>query len=567
MEAEAISFSTMTYLLGGIGLFLLGVHMLTEGLKIAAGRALKSILISSTQTHFRALVSGFTITSMVQSSSAVTVATIGFVNAGLLTLRQAVVVIFGSNIGSTMTGWLVALLGFRVDIEQLALPAVGIGTFLYLFSRNDQRAGYGQAVAGFGILFLGIDLLKSSFTNLDGVFDPQLLTSTGLEHLILFAAFGFLMTVLMQSSGAAMAITITAAASGAIPLEVAATIIIGANLGTTSTAAIAAIGATPNARRVAASHVLFNLITGAVAIITLPLWLWSIHHLGQIMEGSADIATLLALFHTLFNILGVLLMWPFTEKMVHFLQGRFKAAEEEESNPRYLDATLVSAPELAQHALHKEVSRIAALARRVAEDAISTEASTSRRLRHDREVMIRLTEAVGKFSARMRQEHLPEALANVLPSALGASRYFIDVADLAQWIDLAQAVSMPPLPPELEEELARFKSQAVTLLESTGSNDGKPDIELCDKATADLHSSYNGLKSKLLRAGTAGDLPVRHVVELIELMKMIDRMGKQMTKGCSELAAFAGASITPESNPEKPPEAPSEAADSPADQP
>lgn len=541
----------MTYLLGGIGLFLLGVHMMTEGLKIAAGRALRNILANSTQTRLRALASGCAITSVVQSSSAVTVATIGFVNAGLLSLSQAVFVIFGSNVGTTMTGWLVALLGFRIDIELLALPAIGIGSLFYLFSRDDQRAGYGGAVTGFGVLFLGIDLLKSSFTNLEGVLDPQLLTATGLEHLILFAAFGFLMTVLMQSSSAAMAVTITAAGSGAIPLEAAATMVIGANLGTTSTAAIAAIGATPNARRVAASHVLFNLITGAVAIITLPLWLWSIHRLGELMEGGTDIATLLALFHTVFNILGVMLMWPITARMVDYLKGRFRAAEEEESNPRYLDATLVSAPELAHHALQKEVSRIAALARRVAEDAISTEASTSRRLQRDREVMIRLTEEVGKFSAKLRKEHLPEALANLLPNALGASRYFIDVADLAQWIDQAQATAAPALTPKLQEELTQFRKQVVTLLECTGSNDGKPDIGQCDKTTKELHAQYNALKAKLLKAGTAGDVPVRHVVEIVELMKMTDRMAKQMTKGCNELAAFAGVEVIPESSEEK----------------
>lgn len=565
MDTGYSTFTILTYLLGGIGLFLLGVHMMTEGLKIAAGRALKNILSNSTQTPLRALASGTAITSLVQSSSAVTVATIGFVNAGLLNLSQAVFVIFGSNVGTTMTGWLVALLGFRINIEMLSLPAIGIGAFFYLFSRNDKRAGYGGALTGFGVLFMGIDLLKSSFANLEGVFDPQLLASTGLEHLVLFAAFGFLMTVLMQSSSAAMAITITAAGSGAIPLEAAATMVIGANLGTTSTAAIAAIGATPNARRVAASHVLFNLFTGAVAIITLPIWLWSIHRLGEIMEGGSDIATLLALFHTLFNILGVMLMWPVTARMVAFLKDRFRAAEEEESNPRYLDSTLVSAPDLAHHALYKEVSRIAALARRVAEDAISTEASTSRRLKREREIMISLTEEVGKFSAKLRKEHLPEALANLLPNALGASRYFIDVADLAQWIDKAQAATAPSLPPELQEEIAAFRKQAVALLECTATSEGKPVVEQCDKTTKELHDQYNTLKAKLLKAGTAGDVPVRHVVEIVELMKMTDRMAKQMTKGYNELAAFAGADFTELKNIEEQPatsESPTEKSDS-----
>ena len=157
-----MSASTIASLLGGIGLFLLGMRLLTDGLKTAAGRALRGILARSTGTRLRGVLSGALITSVVQSSSAVTVATIGFVNAGILTLLQAVAVIYGSNVGTTATGWIVAIVGIHVNIKALALPAVGAGMLLGLFGRGDRLRAAGQALAGFGVFFLGIDVLRAA---------------------------------------------------------------------------------------------------------------------------------------------------------------------------------------------------------------------------------------------------------------------------------------------------------------------------------------------------------------------------------------------------------------------
>src|SRR3990167_8062507 len=199
---------------------------------------------------------------MVQSSSAVTVAVIGFTNAGLLGLAPALWVLFGANVGTTMTGWIVALVGLKFKIELLALPLVGAGVLLRLLGEGARRGAIGTALAGFGLLFLGIGLLQESFTGLAA--EVSLPQGDGPLAVLAQVIIGTLMTVLMQSSSASMAIALTAAQGGLLDAQGAAAVVIGANIGTTVTALLAAIGATPNARRAAAAHVTFNVVTACV---------------------------------------------------------------------------------------------------------------------------------------------------------------------------------------------------------------------------------------------------------------------------------------------------------------
>ncbi|OIP98895.1 MAG: hypothetical protein AUK35_09895 [Zetaproteobacteria bacterium CG2_30_46_52] len=534
-----MNYDTIITLFGGIGMFLLGMHLMTDGLKMAAGKALRHILEHSTKTPIRAVFSGVLITSLVQSSSAVTVATIGFVNAGLLKLGQAVRVIYGSNVGTTMTGWLVALLGFHINIQAMALPAIGVGMFLKLFAKNERHSALGLAFTGFGVLFLGIDFLKSAFTGIESSFDLAALAGTGLMNELLFLGTGFVMTLLMQSSSAAMALTLTAAGSGWIPIEAAAAMVIGTNLGTTSTAMLAAIGATPNAKRVAASHVIFNLITGAVALLTLPLWLWCISYLGVWLDGgSSHVATMLALFHTLFNLLGVLLMWPLTARMVVYLETLFHRAEDDESNPRHLDLTLVDTPELAHVALGKELQRVAVLVGGMSADAISTEASVSMRLRKDLYIVMKLADAIGGFIVRLRQVALPEYLSPSFSHALTAIRYFVEVADLSRNVDEQQSEGPPALTPNIQAALSDYRKFVVLSLCIDNDKHLLFEAEHREAYLLELDAKYEALKMMLMHAGTAGDIAVRHVVNTVELVKDTRRMAKQMLKGLVALQSF-----------------------------
>jgi phosphate:Na+ symporter len=528
--------------LGGVGLFLLGMWLMTEGLKLAAGRALRRILTRSTRTIPHGIASGAFITAVVQSSSAVTVATVGFVNAGLIGLAPAIAVIYGANIGTTMTGWLVAVIGFHVNIAAFALPAIGLGMLARLFGAEGRLAALGQALAGFGLFFLGIDFLKDAFSGLGDAFDLAAMGGGGVLALLGFVGAGIVLTTLMQSSSAAMAITLTAAAGGTIPLNAAAAVVIGTNIGTTSTAALAAIGATPNARRVAAAHVVFNVIAGAAALVLLPVLIALLDFLQPWFGAGGGYATLLAAFHTLFNVLGVVIVAPATTRLVGFLETRFRAGEEDEARPKYLDRNVVATPVLAMHALARELGRLGEIARRMLKGALSTELAPARELTRDKMVLDRLVEVIGEFSARLQRVNLPAELNNVLPNALRVSRYYGETAELAQRVSRAQGQAEPLPAREIADAVHEFRAATIRLVDAAdagagGFSSGALTVEL-DR----YQERYQALKAELLRAGTETRIPVRQMVNTLDMLSDVRRAGEQMVKAARHLANLERAS-------------------------
>ncbi len=344
--------------LGGIGLFLLGMMFLTDGLKQSAGEKLNLYLQRGTNTKRRGFFSGFLLTALVQSSSVITVATIGFVNARLLSMGQAVWVVFGSNMGTTMTAWIVALVGFKVNVQLFALPMVGIGAFLHILSRQGQWRAFGGALAGFGLLFVGLDFLRSSMEG----YGSLLLVAEGqfdVLHVVLLLLIGFLMTVIMQSSSASTAMILTLVNGGVIPMSLGAAAVIGANVGTTTTALLATIGATANAKRVAWAHVCFNVVAGTVALLILPLvsevFMDAYHR--QVAGGNA--AFWLAIYHSLFNLVGVLVMIPLEPYVTRALSRRFKKRESAHFRLRFLDKNIINMPPLALQSISKELDNLA----------------------------------------------------------------------------------------------------------------------------------------------------------------------------------------------------------------
>ena len=295
--------------LGGIGLFLIGMVLTTDGLKAAAGEALRKVLLRFTGGPFKALLTGAGVTALIQSSSATTVATIGFVGAGLLTFEQALGVILGANVGTTATGWIVALFGLKFSMSTLALPLVGVGALMKLFFRG-RVSSVGLALAGFGIIFVGIDVLQEGMEGLSTYVTPSELPGDSFGGRLLLVGIGFVMTSVMQSSSAAVATTLTALSAGSISLDQAAAMVIGVNVGTTVTASIAAVGASTSAKRAALAHVLFNIVTGVVAFALLPVLVWLAGAVGKRL-GPGDATIMIAAFHTVFNLLGVALVLPF----------------------------------------------------------------------------------------------------------------------------------------------------------------------------------------------------------------------------------------------------------------
>lgn len=510
---------------GGLGLFLLGMSLMTDGLKQAAGPALHRILSGATRTRWHALGSGVMVTALVQSSSAVTVATIGFVNAGLLALGPALWVLFGANVGTTMTGWIIALVGLKFKVEALAMPLVGLGALLHLAGEGRRVAAVGLATAGFGLLFMGIALLQQAFGGLAGQFTlPQ---GDGPTVVLLQMGVGLLLTVLIQSSSAAMAITLTAAQGGLLGAQGAAAVVIGANIGTTVTALLAAIGATPNARRAASAHVAFNLLTGTVALLLLPWLVAALGLAGQMLGLPPDPATQLALFHTAFNLTGVLLMWPLADGLTRWLQQRFRAREEDEAQPRFLDETVLAVPTLAIDALTGEVTRAAEVALRMLRRALA--GARAEDLQSDQRIHASLDAAIEGFVERLHRATLSPVVGARLVVLLRMQRYHVACAEQA-----LLASSLPPLRTDdagLNEAHARFVQAAEDLLTNHGPSglgaSGDPEAAL-----GMMEARYEDLKQTLLGAGATARLSVIDMEQALRRYSALRRALEQWHKAC-----------------------------------
>ncbi len=521
---------TIGMLAGGLGLFLLAVNMITDGLTLAAGHALRDMLGKWTSTLGRGIVTGLSITAIVQSSSAVTVATIGFVNAGLLTLYQSLGVVYGSNIGTTMTAWLVAIIGFQIKVDAFALPMIGIGMLLRLTGGDSRRAPVGMALAGFGLFFIGIDVLKDAFEGLVIAIDLEKFTLDGIAGVFLYAGIGFLITVLTQSSSAAIAITLTAATGGIVGLYAAAAMVIGANVGTTSTAAFAVIGATSNAKRVAAAHIVFNVATGGVALMIMPLLFWTVNITSELL-GLQDIPSItLALFHTTFNVLGVLLMWPVSSRLASFLEKRFVTQEEIEARPRFLDRTVAVSPMLALGALELELLRIAAIARRMALEVLSTESVPGKRLASDHGVANKLASAVAEFITRLEKRSLSGEVAEQLAKMLRAEQHLLACADQALDVARAQVGLERVADAEVMEGLSRYRVEVISLMKLADPEVEGFSITECEAQLQRVQASYDDVKETLLHAGAGLRIPVPAMIDILEQNSAIRRMARQMYK-------------------------------------
>lgn len=514
---------------GGLGLFLLGMGLMTDGLKQAAGPALHRILAGATRTRWHALGSGVMVTALVQSSSAVTVAAIGFVNAGLLALGPALWVLFGANVGTTMTGWIIAMVGLKFKVEALAMPLVGLGALLHLAGEGRRVASVGLAMAGFGLLFMGIALLQEAFAGLAGQFSlPQ---GGGAAAVLTQLGAGLLLTVLMQSSSAAMAITLTAAQGGLVDAQGAAAVVIGANIGTTVTALLAAIGATPNARRAASAHVLFNLLTGTVALLLLPWLVAALGRAGEMLGLPPDPATQLALFHTTFNLTGVLLMWPLADGLTRWLQQRFRAREEDEAQPRFLDETVLAVPALAIDALTAEVARAADVVQRMIRRALS--GARAEDLQSDQRVHASLNAAIESFVERLHRASLSPVVSARLVVLLRTQRYHVACAEQA-----LLASSLPPLVADgasLNGAHERFAEAAEALLRHcgppVGASSDDPEVAL-----GAMEARYEDLKQTLLAAGASARLSLSDMERALRRYSALRRALQQWHKACLRLA-------------------------------
>lgn len=525
--------------IGGMGLFLLGMSLMSDGLKLAAGTALEGILARSTKTRLRALASGVLVTIFVQSSSAVTMAAIGFINAGLLSLGQIMWVLFGANVGSSMTGWLVALVGLKFHIEAFALPLVGAGMLLRLTGPGTRRAAFGLALAGFGLLFLGLDLFVETFSDLK--LDFALPQGNGMGEVLLLVLVGLGVAMLVQSSSATLAVALTAAQGGLLAHQGAAAVVIGANIGTTVTAVLVVINATSNAKRAAAAQVLFNLIAAVAALVTLP-WLLAAISAAWVAAGFDPApAAELALFHTIFNLLGVVLIWPITGRFTALLESRFRTAEEDEARPRFLDQTVASVPVLALDALDRELRRMGAITLRLARKAAVLACGEREELERDERIVDRLNQAIALFITRLNRGGMTQTSAARLPQLLRVARHYETAADLA--LEAATAACEVD-GADYSPSHALFHEQATTLLAGANPEAGAKTADALAAELAQCEATYHRLKAELLEAGALAQVSVTVMDARLRSASALRRALQQVVKAArllQDLGSVQGA--------------------------
>ena len=507
-------------IIGGLGLFLLAIGMMTDGLKLAAGNALRTLLAKWSKTPFRGVVSGAAMTALVQSSSAVTVASLGFVNAGLLSMRHALGIVYGANIGTTMTGWLVAMVGFKLNIQAVALPMIGVGMILKLLKPNSRLASVGIAIAGFGLFFVGIDSLKTAFEGIVSTFDLSQFKAEGVEGFLMYLVIGFVMTVLTQSSSASIALTITAATSGMVGIYAAGAMVIGANIGTTSTAMFASIGATSSAKRVAAAQVVFNVATAVVAALILPLLFGLIHWVTADAEIDADPGITLAIFHTLFNLLGVALIFPLNDKLASFLEQRFVSLEEEASKPKHLDKNIAQTPDLAVNALILELLSVSDRFLHVYPKLFSQQSSEITAVENDIHGVEALCQHISQFIVDVERAALSEETTKALASLMRVEHYMLSSAQKALAISAVSRRRDVLTKAELEGQLLNYLSvtnefmRMVRWRQFDSSDALSLQFDLLDK-------EHHKVKSALVMGATQGDIAVTQMTDATECMECL----------------------------------------------
>jgi phosphate:Na+ symporter len=338
----------------GVAIFLFGMLSLEEGFKAFTGGLLEKILKKTTTGLWKSMSFGVVTTTLMQSSSLVSVITISFLSAGLITLASGIGIIFGANLGTTTGAWLVAGFGLKVNIAAYAMPMLVFGIIL-VFQNSKQLKGIGYVLAGLGFLLLGIHYMKEGFETFREHIDLTKYALTGLAGLLLYTLIGIAATVIMQSSHATLVLIITALASQQITYENALALAIGSNVGTTITAIIGSLSANINGKRLAVAHVVFNVTTGLVAIILISQLIGIVDWISTKLNIDSDNYTLkLAVFHTLFNLLGISLMLPFIGKLVTVITRLLPEKEHTVAEPLYLHNVAYELPETALEAVRKE---------------------------------------------------------------------------------------------------------------------------------------------------------------------------------------------------------------------
>ncbi|MFK7755965.1 MAG: Na/Pi cotransporter family protein [Flavobacteriales bacterium] len=518
-------------LIGSLSLFIYGMKIMSEGLQRAAGSKLRQMLRSITSNRWKGVLSGFGITAIVQSSSVTTVMTVSFVNAGLLTLRQSAGVMMGANIGTTITAWLVLLLGFKVSISSYALVILAIAGPL-LFIKSGKAKAWASALFGFCILFIGLNFLKDAAPSL-GIDSPivQFFETYKLAWYgpLMFVILGALVTVIIQSSSAAMALTLTMVSTGVIPFEVACAMVLGENIGTTITAELASLIANVHAKRSARIHSLFNIVGVTWMLLIFPLALSGITAIVGWSEGAvfdpsnvsdpqvaAMSATGIALFHTCFNLANVLLLIWFVPQIVRIAERTVKSKgdEDEQFRLEFISGS-IETPSLSLLEVRKELHKFGGIAHKMSKITQDLLGSTDKkvqtkcyeRLEKYEEITDRVEIEISSFLSKMSKSQMSEKMTLEVQGILGVSNDLETIGDIyfqigkaieakndkKHWFNQEQRDSLQSMNVLVE------KAFSIMLDNLDRSNTSSIDLETAKEAEQAINKYRNKLRKKHLK--------------------------------------------------------------------
>ena len=552
-------------LLGALGMFLYGMNLMSSGLQKTAGGRMRAILGSITSNRFKGVMTGLGITSVIQSSSATTVMVVGFVNAGLLALEQAIGVIMGANIGTTVTAWLISLLGFKADISIFAVPLMAIG-FLLSISKLEKRRNISEFIIGFSLLFLGLSLMKNSVPDLQQT--PEVLSfiktwsGFGFGSVLIFLVFGTVLTLVLQSSSATMALTLIMLNLGWLPFEMAAAMVLGENIGTTITANIAAAVANANAKRAALAHTLFNLFgvvwalalfkpfTSLIGLIIeamgYPNPMEIVHDTTKSLAGDASISALygLSMLHTLFNTFNTCILIWFVPQIAKIVTWAIKSKKEQEDDVvhlKFIDAGPMGTSELAIEQAKNETIHFGNILRTelgYIKSAIhaTTEADFEfyrGKLVKYEEISDRIEYEIATFLNSLPQDSISEK------TRVQSKALFKIIGEMESLGDSGEAVSR--ILSRRNEHGKRFTDKSVEKIDAMlqlldnayvvmianleKGFDGTPDVQLAVEAEVELNNMRNRLREEEVRNIEEGKESYTSSVYYIDLISEIERMG------------------------------------------
>ena len=543
---------TALTVIGSLGFFIYGMKVMSEGIQKAAGNSLRKILSAMTKNRVFGVLTGFLITGLIQSSSATTVMTVSFVNAGLLSLVESAGVMMGANVGTTVTGWIISYLGFKFKIVEIAIPIIAFGMPMLFFRKANIRS-WGEFLIGFAILFLGLAALKESMPELspDLIASLQEFAHPGLLYRLMFVGIGTLLTVIIQSSSAAMALTFVMTANG-LPFEVAAAMILGENIGTTITAALAAMVGNVHAKRSARFHSIFNIVGVIWMVLLLPKVIPMITWFSVDIMGNADpfsdpsahpeaIPLALSYFHTFFNTMNVLLLIGFVPQLVKLAIRLVpsKSEDDEEFHLEYIGTGLMGTPELSMMEARKEIARMGEIAAKmngfVSQLLIETDEKRRRKLykklKKYEEITDRVEVEVSDYLVQVSQGELSEKLSDKIRCMLSNANDLESIGDI--YYQMARAMErkqdekiwFSPTQRESLQEMVGMLDHALAVMIKNLISPERIDLNAASEAEKQINKHRSVLRKQHLKSVEKGDYNIKSGLVYSNLFGAFERVG------------------------------------------